>query len=397
MSRVTLPDFPWDRLRPHAEVARAHPDGIVDLSIGAPVDPTPPVLRAALAAAADAPWYPQTYGTPQLREAVAAWFARRRGVPDVDPAGVMPTVGSKELVGWLPTLLGLGPGDLVAHPEIAYPTYDVGARVAGATPFPADDVAVLRDVSDAVRLVWVNSPANPTGRVLDAERLAAIVAWARSVGAVVASDECYAELVWDVAEAPSILDPRVCGGSHEGLLAVYSLSKQSNLAGYRAAFVAGDPALVRRLLELRKHLGMMVPLPVQHVLGVALADDAHVAEQRERYRVRRRTATAALRRAGFRVEDSEAGLYLWATRDEPCLDTVGWLAARGVLAAPGEFYGPRGSRHVRIALTAPDERIGRLAVRLGGTGPDREATGDGADAPAAVSPAFEWPRVTTRE
>lgn len=328
------------------------------------MDPTPSVARAALAAAADAPGYPQTYGTPALREAVAAWFARRRGVPDVDPGGVLPTIGSKELVAWLPTLMGLGAGDLVVHPERAYPSYDVGARLAGATPVPADGTLQLGPARGAVRLVWVNSPSNPTGKVLPVEHLAKVVAWARSIGAVVASDECYAELGWDVEEVPSILDPRVCGGSHEGLLAVYSTSKQSNLAGYRAAFAAGDVALVKRLLEVRKHAGMMMPLPVQAALTAVLADDAHVADQRERYRARRVLMMKAVGDAGLRVEESAAGLYLWATRDEPCWDTVAWLAERGVLVAPGEFYGAAGSRHVRIALTVTDAHAALLPTRL---------------------------------
>jgi succinyldiaminopimelate transaminase len=341
-----------------------HPGGIVDLSVGTPVDPTPDVVRRALADASDAPGYPQTYGTPALREAVAAWFARRRGVPDVDPDGVLPTIGSKELVAWLPTLLGVGPGDLVVHPQIAYPTYDVGARLAGAEPLPADGTAQVGPVASRVRLVWLNSPSNPTGQVLGWEHLAKVVSWARSVGAVVAGDECYAELSWDGEQVPSLLDPRVTGGSHEGLLAVYSLSKQSNLAGYRAAFAAGDPALVRRLLEVRKHAGMMMPAPVQHAMAAALADDAHVVAQKARYRARREVALAALRHAGFRIDHSRAGLYLWATRDEPCWDTVGWFAEQGVLVAPGSFYGPGGGRHVRVALTATDERIATLGERL---------------------------------
>jgi succinyldiaminopimelate transaminase len=368
--RLALADFPWDRLAPSAATARAHPAGIVDLSVGTPVDPTPAVVRAALESASDAPGYPQTYGTPALREAVSAWFARRRGVPGVDPDGVLPTIGSKELVAWLPTLLGLGPGDLVVHPEIAYPTYDVGARLAGATPLAADGTAQVGPRADRVRLVWVNSPSNPTGRVLGVEHLAKVVAWARSVGAVVASDECYAELGWGGAEVPSILDPRVCGGSHEGLLAVYSASKQSNLAGYRAAFVAGDPVIVRAVLEVRKHAGMIVPWPVQVALRAALTDDAHVAEQRERYRARRDVVRAALEAAGFRIDHSEAGLYLWATCDEPCWQTVARLAERGVLVAPGEFYGPAGARSVRVALTASDEACAQLAERLGPGGAD---------------------------
>jgi succinyldiaminopimelate transaminase len=374
-----LPDFPWHSPAPYTEragLAVSGPGGgIVDLSVGTPVDPTPVVVREALRAAAEAPGDPQTYGTPQLREAVASWFARRRGVPDLDPDGVLPTVGSKELVAWLPTLLGLGQGDIVGFPGVAYPTYDVGARLAGARPQVVDGLAALGPLTSATtpKLLWLNSPSNPTGRVLGVEHLAKVVDWARRHGVVVASDECYAELDWRPAAerdaaptTPSILDPRVNGGSHEGLLAVYSLSKQSNLAGYRAAFVAGDVTLVRRLLEVRKHAGMIMPWPVQQALTVALGDDAHVAEQKARYAARRATLRAAVEGFGLRVDHSDAGLYLWATRGEDAWETVAALAARGILVAPGSFYGEAGREHVRIALTATDERIAAAAERLAG-------------------------------
>ncbi len=372
LSTGGLPDFPWDSLVPFATHARAHPDGLVDLSVGTPVDSTPPILRDALAAAANAPGYPTTHGTPALREAVVDWFARRRGVPGLDPAAVLPTVGSKELVAWLPALLGLGAGDVVVHPEIAYPTYDVGARLAGATPLPADDVEAWRGRSD-VRLVWLNSPSNPTGQVLGVDQLRAVVEAAREIGAVVASDECYALLAWDEPWAtqgvPSLLDPRVTGGRLEGLLAVHSLSKQSSVAGYRAAFVAGDPALVARLLELRKHAGMIVPGPVQAAMTVALGDDEHVREQAERYARRRRALSAALEGAGYLVDGSPAGLYLWVTSPgagQDCWATVGDLAELGILVAPGVFYGRAGDRYVRVALTASDDDIARAVARLSG-------------------------------
>ena len=362
-----LPDFPWDSLTPFVELASAHPDGAINLSVGTPVDPTPAVVREALKAAADAPGYPATHGTAALRDAVVDWFGRRRGVANVDPASVLPTVGSKELVALLPSLLGLGAGDIVAHPSIAYPTYDVGARLAGATPLAATDVAEWEG-NEAVKLVWVNSPSNPTGAVADVEELGAIVEAARQIGAVVASDECYAELAWEgpwVSEGvPSILDPRVCGGGHDGLLAVYSLSKQSNLAGYRAAFVAGDAAVIGRLLEARKHIGMIMPGPVQAAMVAALGDDAHVAEQRLLYGARRATLSRALVAAGFSIDDSAAGLYLWATRGEDAWQSVAWLAERGIVVAPGSFYGPLGAMHVRVALTASDEHIDAAALRL---------------------------------
>lgn len=371
-----LPEFPWDTLAPAAATAREHPGGMVDLSVGTPVDPTPEHVQRALTDAADAPGYPTVWGTPQLREAVAAWFERTRRVPGLNPDGVMPTIGSKELVAWLPALLGLGHGDTVVFPEIAYPTYDVGARLVGARPFPTD--ALSRLGPERAQLIWVNSPSNPTGRVLGVEHLRKVVAWARERGAVVASDECYAQLDWRTGEeredgnVPSILDPRVTDGDLTGLLAVYSMSKQSNLAGYRAAFVAGDPALVRELVAVRKHLGMMMPAPVQAALIAACTDDAHVIEQRRRYGARRELLSAALVEAGFRIDHSQAGLYLWSSRldaagqDEDCWTTVDWLAERGILAAPGAFYGAAGQRHVRIALTATDDAIQAAAERLAG-------------------------------
>jgi succinyldiaminopimelate transaminase len=356
-----LPDFPWDSLEPYREKAATHPGGVVDLSVGTPVDPTPRVVADALRAAADAPGYPLTYGTAALREAAAGWLRRSLGVRDADPAAVLPTIGSKELVASLPMLLGLGPGDSVVFPELAYPTYDVGARLAGATPVATDGLLALGPAR--VRLVWLNSPSNPTGRVLPVEHLRKMVRWARERGAIVASDECYVELGWE-ARPLSVLDPDVCEGSHHGLLAVHSLSKRSNLAGYRAGFVTGDPALVRELLAVRKHAGMMMPAPVQAAMTAALGDDAHVAVQRERYARRRELLRPALTAAGFRIDHSEAGLYLWTTRDERSEDTLGWLAERGILAAPGTFYGAAGGRHVRIALTATDERVAAAVDRL---------------------------------
>jgi succinyldiaminopimelate transaminase len=367
--RSTLPDFPWDRLTPvkDAAITAAGADGLVDLSVGTPVDPAPAVVQAALAAAADAPGYPLTSGTPALRETIAGFLRTRFGVAGLTPAAVLPTIGSKELVAWLPTLLGVGPGEVVAHPTLAYPTYDVGARIAGATPVPADDPAELDQAAATgpVRMVWVNSPANPSGRVLEPAQLAALVRWARANDAVLVSDECYAEFGWDV-EPTSVLHPDVCGGSHEGLLVVYSLSKRSNLAGYRAAFLAGDADLVAALLEVRKHAGMMVPAPVQAAMIAALTDPTHVLEQKERYARRREVLRAALLDTGYRVEHSEAGLYLWTTRDEDCWDTVRRFAGHGILVAPGEFYGAAGMRHVRVALTATDERIAAAVRRLRG-------------------------------
>lgn len=369
---LSLPDYPWEAMAPYLARASEHHGGAVNLSIGTPVDPTPALIQAALKAAADAPGYPTVHGTIPLREAIAGWFERRRGVPGLDPRNVMPTVGSKELVAWLPLLLGLQPGDVVVRPKVAYPTYDIGATLAGVTSVATDNLDELDEVTRSrVRLIWVNSPGNPTGSVRDVDSLKALVAQARDLGAVVASDECYAELgwgAWDVQlggqPVPSILDPRVASGSHEGLLAVYSLSKQSNVAGYRAAFVAGDADIMANLVNSRKHAGMIVPYPVQEAMRVALGDDAHVLAQKDLYRGRRERLVPALQQFGLEIKESEAGLYLWSTAGESTWETVGRLADHGIVVGPGVFYGEAGNGFVRVALTGSDERIDAAVSRL---------------------------------
>jgi succinyldiaminopimelate transaminase len=358
-----LPDYPWDRVAPYAQRARRHPGGIVDLSIGSPVDPTPELIRAALAEATDAHAYPTTVGTPELRSAIVDWFRRRRGVT-VGEAHVLPTIGSKEMVAWLPFMLGFGEGDVVVQPTVAYPTYAIGATLAGARAVAADDPA---EWPAETKLVWLNSPSNPDGRVLGVAALRQAVQRARELGAVVASDECYAELgwgPWSGAATPSILDPRVVGDDHTGVLALYSLSKQSNLAGYRAGIIAGSGDLIERIVRVRKHAGLMVPAPLQHAMAVAFGDDEHVARQRERYRSRRERLLPALEAHGLRVDGSEGGLYLWATAGVDAWETMGTLAQLGILAGPGPFYGDASPEHVRLSLTATDERIDAAVERL---------------------------------
>ncbi|WP_106506364.1 succinyldiaminopimelate transaminase [Brachybacterium timonense] len=371
----TLPAFPWDALTQARATAAAHSDGIVDLSVGTPVDPTPEAVQRALAEASNSPGYPTTQGTDELRDAIVDFTRRRRGaIPAVDRAAVLPTIGSKELVAHLPFQLGIRAGEVIVHPAVAYPTYDMGARLVGAHAVGLDprELAAHGDEAvsaagadpDRVRLLWLNSPSNPTGEVLDADTLAALVTWARSRGIVIASDECYALLPWTVDEVPSVLDARVNGGRLDGLLCVYSLSKQSNLAGYRAAFVAGDPELIGELLAVRKQAGMMLPGPVQHAMTVALGDDDAVRHQHERYRARREVLAPAVEAAGGRIHGSQAGLYLWTTFGEDALESVARLAEAGILVAPGVFYGGPGGTFVRIALTATDERIAAAAERL---------------------------------
>jgi succinyldiaminopimelate transaminase len=274
---------------------------------------------------------------------------------------VLPVIGSKELVAWLPTLLGLGAADTVVIPAMAYPTYDVGAKIAGCRVVASDHPTELASLRP--KLVWINSPANPHGRVFSPAETKVWVDAARQAGALLASDECYGEFGWE-ADPNSVLDQAICGGDTTGLLAVHSLSKRSNVAGYRAGFIAGDQAVVAELLELRKHAGMMLPDPVQAAMVALLDDTAHVEVQRQRYAARRAKLRPVLTGAGFQIDWSQGSLYLWATRGEDCWASVDFLADLGILVAPGSFYGADAAQHVRIALTATDERVNAACERL---------------------------------
>ncbi len=360
-----LPEYPWDDLAPLKEKASTFPNGPVDLSIGTPVDPVPAVIQAALSSAADAPGYPQTAGTPALRAAAAGWLSRVLDV-SVAPETVLPVIGTKEIIAWLPTMLGLGAADSVLYPSLAYPTYDIGAKLAGAsgvaTDLAAPDVASL---PGRPGLCWLNSPSNPSGEVKSASWLRSAVEWGRSHGCVVASDECYITLGWS-ATPVSVLHSSVSGGRLDGLIAVHSLSKRSSLAGYRAGFITGDPALMKELLLVCKQSGMIVPGPVQAAMTAAFTDDTHATVQKARYEARRAVLLDGLTAAGFRIDHSEAGLYLWATHpDHDSRSAVKWLATdAGILVGPGHFYGPDGERHIRVALTATDERVAAAGQRL---------------------------------
>jgi len=351
--RAQLPDFPWDALAPYGEKARAHPQGIIDLSQGTPVDPTPEFIQQALRDASNSPSYPVTAGTPELRAAIKKWATERLGATgDFD---VLPIIGSKELVAWLPTYLE---SQTVLIPEIAYPTYHVGAVLAAAKSLP---VAIDAHSWPQADLAWLNSPSNPTGRVHSVDEVKACIQWSRANKSVLISDECYLEFDQN-AHSVSVLSQT--GGDNTNILAVHSLSKRSSMAGYRAAFMVGDSSLIARIREIRKHGGMMVPLPVQKAMTVALADDAHVAEQRARYNARKDAMRPALISAGFTIEFSDSGLYLWCTRNEDAWTSVAWLAERGILATPGSFYGEQGKNHIRIAMTATDVQIADAVQRL---------------------------------
>ena len=288
-----------------------------------------------------------------MRDAIRKWASDRLGA--TGEFDVLPLIGSKEFVAWLPTILQ---SKKVLFPKVAYPTYNVGAIIAGADPVAVDIDARSWPDSD---LAWINSPSNPTGRVHTESELKAAIEYARTHKTPVVSDECYLEF-GDKAQPFSILS--FTNGDNSNLLAVHSLSKRSSMAGYRGAFVIGDPALIKKILEIRKHAGMMVPLPIQHAMIAALSDDAHVQEQRARYNNRRKRLAPALESIGFRIDHSDAGLYIWCTRGEDSWKSVEALAELGILVTPGIFYGNDGAQHVRIAMTATDDAIADAATRI---------------------------------
>jgi succinyldiaminopimelate transaminase len=378
---IVLPPYPHDRLDALKQVAAAAPGGMVDVSVGTPVDPMPAIVVQALTdAAAGATGYPLTIGSAAYREAAAWWIERRFGCL-VTPAEVVAVIGTKELVASLPRALALrDPSrDTILYPAAAYPTYAMGATLAGlrAVPVPVDDAwhvdlaRVSDDDASRALVLWLNDPSNPTGAVASPEQMEAAVAWARARGIVVASDECYAEFTYDAAGNPRAPVTALTAGN-DGVLAVHSLSKRSNMAGFRAGFVAGDGDLVQYLGEIRKHEGLMTPAPVQAAAAVALGDDEHVVEQQLRYARRRAKALPALESRGLVHDGGDSTFYLWlrdAGRGDGAAPRDGWaiaadLAETGLIVAPGDFYGAAGAQHVRVALTITDEALDLVVSRL---------------------------------
>jgi succinyldiaminopimelate transaminase len=374
--------YPYERLAGARAKADAHDGGVVDLSVGTPYDPPPPAAVATLSSSGTERGYPMSVGSPQYRGAARAWMARRFGV-DVPAEAVAACIGTKELVATVPQWLRLRSPDrdTVLHPGVAYPTYEMGAILAGcrSVAVPVDDRWQLDldaiDDADADRALalWVNSPANPTGALQD---LTVAAAWGRARGVPVLSDECYAELTWE-GRPRTILEDGL-----DGVIAVHSLSKTFNLAGLRAGFYAGDPDLVRYLSEVRKHAGMLVAGPVQAAAVVALDGDEHASAQRERYRERLERFRAILVAIGVQASMPAGGLYLWVPApgdtpgpggrpDEDAPAARSWafterLAADGgALVSPGDLYGPQGEGYVRVALVQPLERLDLVARRLG--------------------------------
>lgn len=374
------PPYPYDRLDPLRALAESHPGGVVDCSVGTPGDPPPRAAAEALASSTRLAGYPPSVGVPELREGAAEWLARRFDV-HVDPGCVAACVGTKEFVVELPHLLRLRrpDRDTVLYPAISYPSYAMGAELAGcrAVPVAVDeawriDLGAI-DPADAARALclWVNTPGNPAGALDD---LAAAAAWGRSNGVPVFSDECYIEFTWDALDGRGSVAPTVgvspgrsiLEGGTEGLVAVHSLSKRSNFAGARVGFYAGDAELVHYLSEVRKHAGMMVPGPVQDAAVVALADDAHVDAQRARYWDRLGRLAVILEAFGVDVSIPQGAFYLWAAAPGGDAWKVAERLARtvGMLVSPGEFYGPDGAGWFRVAAVQPESRLDLLEERL---------------------------------
>jgi succinyldiaminopimelate transaminase len=385
------PIYPYFRLDALKQRAAEAPGGIVDLSIGTPNDPVPEIVIAALAEAGPgAAGYPRAIGGPALREAAAGWIERSFGVA-LDPVHVVNVIGTKELVASLPHLLRLrDPSrDTVLYPAVSYPTYAMGAELGGcrAVPVPLGDgwhldLSAVSD-EDATRalLLWVNEPGNPTGSQSAARPLREAVAWAQARGIVVASDECYVEFNWDEA-GEFVPGATALQAGVDGVLAVHSLSKRSNMAGYRCGFLAGDGDLVAYIASVRTHAGMMVPGPIQAAATAAWADDAHVAVQRARYAERRLYVRSRLAEAGLVDAGGPSSFYLWARSADPAED--GWavtarLAETGTLVAAGDLYGEGGGGHVRIALVEPLERLELAFERMSVV--DRSMTPTGGSQP----------------
>jgi len=360
------PPYPYDRLDDLRPLADALDGGVVDLSIGTPTDPPPPAVVEALGSSGAERGYPPSIGSAAYREAAAAWMQRRLGVA-VGPDLVGACVGTKELVATTPSWLHLRhpDRDTVLHPQVAYPTYEMGATLAGCRavavpPGPGGGLdldAVAEEDAGRALCLWVNSPANPSGALDD---LGAAATWGRAHGVPVLSDECYVEFTWD-GPPRTILEH-----GPDGVLAVHSLSKRSNLAGVRAGFYAGDGDLVAYLREVRKHVGLMVPGPVQAAAVAAWADDRHVDEQRARYRARLELMRGVLRDNGVACELPAGAFYLWveAPGGDAWALTRRLAAEGGALVAPGEFYGDPG--RVRVAVVQPDERLALVGERLAG-------------------------------
>jgi len=360
------PPYPYDRLDAFQKIAASHEGGIVDLSIGTPCDPPPAAVLAALGGSGSERGYPASIGSEALRRSIARWMGRRFAI-DVPVSRIAACIGTKEFVATTPQYMKLRrPNrDTVLYPAVAYPTYEMGATLAGLRAVPVgvtsegklDLASISADDASRALMLWVNSPSNPTGALDD---LGAAAAWGRTHNVPVFSDECYTEFTW-ATSSQSILQHGL-----DGVIAVHSLSKRSNLAGVRVGFYAGDAEIVEYLKEVRKHAGFMVPGPAQAAGVAALDDDDHVASQRDRYRWRLEFMAQTLTKwSGIDISMPDGGFYLWFDAADAWDFTERLAHEGGALVSPGDFYGTGGSHHVRVAVVQPDALLHTVARRLG--------------------------------
>ena len=361
----TPPPYPYDRLDKFKPLAQKHEGGLVDLSIGTPCDAPAPAVIAALSNSNAERGYPPSIGSDALRNAAQAWMQRKFEI-SVPTSQIAACIGSKEFVATTPQYLKLRSPDrdTVFFPAVSYPTYEMGAILAGCRPVAVPMTATggidtskiaASDVKRAL-MIWSNSPNNPTG---DLDDLKALATWGRKYSVPVFSDECYVEFTWS-RKPETILQHGL-----DGVVALHSLSKRSNLAGVRVGFYAGDREIVDYLKEVRKHVGMLVPGPAQAAAVVAFGDDESVKLQRDVYLRRLETlATVLSKWSGFNIDLPSGGFYLWFDAKD------GWEFAErvakegGALVSPGDFYGAGGANNVRVAVVQPDDKIALVTSRL---------------------------------
>lgn len=356
--------FPWDELQKYKKSVK------YDLSVGSPKDDVSPKVKEVLASFSNAHSYPTTIGLTQLQDSIIKWLKNVRKIDNVQPKNIVPTIGSKEAVALLPQMLGIGknPQDIIVRPKYAYPTYDIGAKICNVKTIATDNIGDWAGNKN-VKLIWLNSPNNPTGEIFSDQYFKDVVSEARKIGAYVVSDECYA--MFDFRDdlktnrVASVLNKDVCGGDFTNLLMLYSLSKASNLAGYRASFIAGDEILIKSILQIRKHVGMMVPTPIQGAFACALDDVDFTKMIVEKYFNRYQILKDAFLKNNYQVEKSEGGLYLWVkTKRGNCFDELDYFAEKSILFAPGLFYSDDADKYIRVSLTCTDEECQEVANLL---------------------------------
>ena len=368
--KFSPPPYPYEQLDKFRNLAESLPGGAVDLSIGTPCDSVPEVVKRSITSEMSldsARPYPSSVGSEDFLKAASKWMERCLKV-EIPETSIGACIGSKEIVTGLPAVLKLrNPDkDTVLYPAVSYPSYSMGAQLANcrSVAVPVDeewriDLSRIdkKDIERAICL-WVNSPGNPAGAIEDLEKIAD---WGKANEVMILSDECYVEFTWGTSPK-SVLQ-----SSKEGVLAIHSLSKRSNLAGMRVGFYAGDLELVSYLREVRKHQGFMLSGPAQNAGIAAMNDQAHVDKQKQLYLGRLSKLMNIFDSLGIETAMPEGAFYLWIAAPEADeWRLVQELAKNlGMVVTPGEFFGEKGKGYIRVAAVATDDRIELLEQRAG--------------------------------